>query len=56
MEKEDFMPDQKCPKHDKTLEPDGLCHDCISEKSKESAKQFPDFAKKLAKRARGKKK
>ena len=49
------MPSQKCPKHDKPLEPDGLCHDCILERSKENAKQFPAFARKVAKALKKKK-
>jgi hypothetical protein len=42
------MPQQiACPKHKTKLEPDGICHQCVLEKSKETAKQMPQFAKML---------
>ncbi|MEY4440954.1 MAG: hypothetical protein RLY49_580 [Candidatus Parcubacteria bacterium] len=45
-----------CPKHQTKLEPDGICHECTLERSEQNAKQFPEFAKMLANRGKGKKK
>lgn len=49
------MPQQThCLKHKTKLEPDGVCHKCILERSSQSAKQFPAFATKIAKKKKKK--
>jgi len=47
-----IMKCKKCTKHNAPLGKDGLCEKCFIARSKQNAKQFGPFVKKITKRRR----